>query len=201
MMEQASLAYPDMMVDEHIESLLEEFDERLKRQGLSLEDYKKINRKTKEALYADWRDAGVNSVKRMLMMQGLIDTERLVVDETAVEAEVDRFLSQFPDESREAIRQLVDRDDSMRTNIRSNVLQAAVFDRVVAIGKGEAPPVPVVEPAAQLLAEPVAISEVIADMATPADDHSEPTPSDELVSSPETPEASSDAPSENEEKS
>ena len=201
MMEQASLAYPDMMVDEHVESLLEEFDERLKRQGLSLEDYKKINRKTKESLNADWRDAGVNSVKRMLMMQGLIDTERLVVDETAVEAEVDRFLSQFPDESREAIRQLVDRDASMRTNIRSNVLQAAVFDRVVAIGKGEAPPVSVVEPTVQLLAEPVAISEVIADMATPADDHSAPTPSDELVSSHETPEASSDAPSENEEKS
>ncbi|MDZ4769691.1 MAG: trigger factor [Chloroflexota bacterium] len=138
----ATLAYPERMVVEHVESLLQEFDERLRRGGMTLDDYMKINQKTAEAVFADWRSAGVNSVERALVLQGLVNAERLSVDETRVEAELDRFVASFAEETRPIIRQQIAKDESMRDSVRSSVLQDMVFERLIAIAKGEAPPLP-----------------------------------------------------------
>lgn len=163
MVEVASVAYPEAMVNDHIESLLEEFDQRLRRSGITLDDYMKINQKTKEDLYADWRDAGINSVKRSLILRELVDAERLTVDESQVDAELERFLEQFPEENRDNLRQALMRDSSMRDSVRSSLLQDTVFERLIVIAKGEAP-------------------EVSSADVVPTDEV-EPTPSEETVTS------------------
>ncbi|MBL8131978.1 MAG: trigger factor [Anaerolineae bacterium] len=182
LVERATLAYPEAMVADHVDMLLQDFDQRLRRSGITLQDYLKINQKTDEELFADWRDAGANSVKRTLVLQALVRAERLTVAEAAIDAELDRFVEQFGDESRESLRAALLADKSMRDNVRGNLLQDLVFERLADIARGEAPPLPEsvvepTEPAAESTSavEPQAGAEAAQDV--------EPVPSDQTDAS------------------
>ncbi|MCK6578184.1 MAG: trigger factor [Anaerolineae bacterium] len=178
LLERAALAYPEAMVADHVDMLLQDFDQRLRRSGITLQDYLKINHKTDEELRDDWRDSGVNSVKRTLVLQALVRAERLTVAEAAIDAELQRFVEQFGEESRESLRAALSADRSMRDNIRGNLMQDVVFERLADIARGEAPPLP--EPIVAQMEDAPEHPEVVESQAEPEiTGDLEPAPSDQ----------------------
>lgn len=137
LVERATIAYPEEMIDDQSERYLERLDQDFRRQGLTLDDYMKIASKDRDALKLEYHDIAVRTVKRSLVLREVMRAESIEVSDEMIDNELDRMLSQFG-EQRAAMRPYFDTPD-MRGNIREDLLQQGVMDRIVAIARGEAP--------------------------------------------------------------
>lgn len=137
MVEEADIQYPEAIVAEQVQSFLRNLDRDLRQRGITLEDYKKIYNRTDDDLYNDYRDGAVLSVERGLVMREIIDAEMLAVSPEEVEAEIERLSAQFGERAADYRRLF--REKLMRDNLRSDLLNRKVMDRVVEIAKGQAP--------------------------------------------------------------
>lgn len=137
MVEQADISYPEAMVSDQIEDYLERVDRDLRQRGLTLDDYMRITGKTRENLYEDYRETAVSNLERSLVLREIVQGEDISVDEPAVSEEVERILDGYGAQG-EQLRSLFD-NPNMRASVRSDLLEQRVFDRIVAIAKGEAP--------------------------------------------------------------
>lgn len=130
----ADFAYPDAMVHNQIESMIENTAQQV---GLSVEDYTRILQKSVEDFYDNptFREAAERYVERSLVMRGILDTENIDIEDTDIDSEIDQFLTQFGEQA-ETYRSLFN-TPAMRENMRGNLLERKVLDRIVAIGRGE----------------------------------------------------------------
>lgn len=135
--DQATVSYPEMMVDDQSEDYLNRMDQELRRQRLTLEDYIRISGKSRDDLKADYRDAAIRNIKRGLVLREIMKTENIEVPDSAVDAEIDKMMEQFGEQGA-SLRSALD-TPSMRSNIKDDLLQRGVLDRISAIAKGEAP--------------------------------------------------------------
>ncbi len=165
MVEVATFSYPEAMITNQIDDMLESAARRF---NVSLEDYFRLTQQDPEALHADenYRESAKKYIERSLVMRGVLDEEELTVTDNQIEEEINRVLSQFGEQA-ESFRSLFDTPD-MRNNVTNNLLEQQITDRIVAIGKGEAPPPhqtaePAAEAAAPTDSEPTAEDESAAD--------------------------------------
>ncbi len=135
--EQATIAFPDQMVMDQAEDMVGEFEQRLRQQRITLNDYYKIANTTREAILEQYREPAVRYIQRSLTLREIMLHEQVKIDAADINAEVDRILSQFGDES-ERFRQFFD-TPQMRESITNDLLTRKVMARIGQIGKGEAP--------------------------------------------------------------
>lgn len=141
MVEGATIAFPEAMVMNEVEQFLQQMDQSLRQQGLTLNDYMKIYQKTIEDLYSEYRETGEQRLRRSLVMRQLILDEHIMVTDDEVNAEIDRIVGRFDDNRQTSVRKLFS-DRAMRENVLNDLLRARVQERMVAIAKGEAPEIP-----------------------------------------------------------
>lgn len=134
-LEGATLSYPEAMIQDQINDLLTDLDQRLRQQGITLQDYMNITGKTREDFAAQYRERAESMIKRSLVLREIVAAEGIVVNEQSVDDEITRIVSQFGDRADE-FRRLFDTPD-MRLNISNDLLQSKVMERIVQIGKGE----------------------------------------------------------------
>ncbi|MBL8116001.1 MAG: trigger factor [Anaerolineae bacterium] len=137
LVEQATISFPEVMVDDQTEDYLQRLDQDFRRQGLTLDDYMRIANKTRDEIKTDYRDIAVRNLKRALVLRELRTVEKVEVTEDSINAEIDKMLGQFGEQA-ESLRGLLD-TPQMRENIKNDLLERAVMDRLVEIAKGEAP--------------------------------------------------------------
>lgn len=143
MVDRATIAYPEVMVKEQVNSRLQYLDQELRRQGLTLDDYMRIMNKSREDLEAEHRDTAVHDLEQGLVMRQVIENEKIVVDDAAVDDEIASLVSQYGEQA-DSMRSLFS-TPTMRQNLRSELIHRRAVDRVIAIAKGEAPELEVVE--------------------------------------------------------
>ena len=133
----AEFAYPEAMVRNQVDSIVENMAQRF---GVQMEDYLNLLQESKETLYENenFRESAVSAIRRSLVMRGVLDAETLDVSDDAINEEIEKFLSQFGGD-KEQYRGLFDTPE-MRANITNNLLEREIIDRIVKIGQGEAPP-------------------------------------------------------------
>lgn len=146
MVEIADIAYPPAMVDDQIDDMIRDLDQRLRQQGLSIETYLKVTNTTREDLQEQYRENAEAGVKRSLIMREMVSAEKLVAPEEKINERIEEMLKQFGEQA-ESIRSVLD-TPNMRANIANDLLQAELINRLVAIGTGEAPDLSELEQAA-----------------------------------------------------
>lgn len=142
--ESAQISYPEAMVVDELEQFLQQMDQSLRQQGLTLQDYMKIYGKSIEDLFGEYRSNAEQRVRRSLVMQQLVLDEQITVTEDDMNAEIDRIVERFDEDRRENIRKMFS-DAAMRENILNDLLRTRVQERMVAIARGEAPELPAAE--------------------------------------------------------
>lgn len=143
--EQAEIRFPEAMVADQVESFLQDFDRRLRQQGITLQDYMKIYQKTADDLYGDYRENAEQAVRRSLVLREISSVEELAVTDERIDQEIERVVNQFDEERRDAVRQMFEAQPNMRDSVRSDLLRDEVLERIAAIAKGEAPTISVPE--------------------------------------------------------
>jgi trigger factor len=91
----ATVELPDVLIDQEVEVMHDEFRSTLARQGISEEAYLKVTGKTDADLHGDFRPDAEKRVKVLLVLSKVADTEGITIDDADIDAEVARGQAQY----------------------------------------------------------------------------------------------------------
>ena len=86
----ATIDLPDVLIDQEVEVMHDEFRGSLARQGIGEEAYLKVTGKTDADLHADFRPDAEKRVMVLLVLSKVAEAEGVTVDDADVDAEVER---------------------------------------------------------------------------------------------------------------
>jgi trigger factor len=124
----ATVELPEVLVDQEVEVMHDEFKGSLARQGITEEAYLKAVEKTNDDLHADFRPNAERRVKTLLVLSKVADVEGVEVPEADVDAEVAQGRERYAGEPR-----LAEYFDSERGRsfIRSTLRRSRVVERII----------------------------------------------------------------------
>jgi trigger factor len=130
------LEWPNAVEEEEIDRVLEEQDRRLQRDGLSLDTYLSMQKKTREQLREEFRPAVQDQLRHSMVLGKLIELEGLSLAGHEVTGRID-VLSSLAGERGAELREALTTPDSVK-HIANDLLTSKALDRLVQIVKGEA---------------------------------------------------------------
>jgi trigger factor len=89
--EKAEVDIPKCMIDTQIETMLRDYEMRLRQQGLSLDNYLEITQNKMEDLKAQFAEQAQNQVKASLTLEQISKQEAIEVSEQEVEEEISKL--------------------------------------------------------------------------------------------------------------
>jgi trigger factor len=167
---QATVSYPPVLLENELDGVLDDLDRRLREQRLTLDDYLKIQKKTKEQMREESRPAAERRLKRSLVLGKIVALEGLTVSADEVEERVEALSVPWGDRSGE-MRKVLQSEDSRRM-LAVDILTDKAVERLIAIAKGEAVPPPAPQGQAEIDLRPTLIepaAEAPAEAATETD--------------------------------
>ncbi len=138
LIDQATIEYPLIMVEAQLDDMLDDLEDRMASQGLKFEDQLKLSGQTEEGLRQAWWPQAEESVRRGLVLQQVILQERLAVDGEEIDERINVLSESWGQRAADA-RQMLSEPEQIRS-IASNLLANKAVERLMAIAKGEAPP-------------------------------------------------------------
>jgi trigger factor len=124
----ATLDLPDILVDQEVEVMHDEFRGSLARQGIGEEAYLKTVEKTESDLHADFRPAADKRVRTLLVLSNVAEAEGVVVPEADVEAEIARGRERYAGDAK--LNAYFDSNRG-RSYIRSTLRRSRVVETLV----------------------------------------------------------------------
>jgi len=136
MVEGAEIIYPDVMLDQQIDGMIDELERSLQQQRLSLDDYLRWSSSTKDELREENREIAASSLRRVLVLREFVSAQAISISDEEVAAPMDEVASGFGFSSK--MRRLFD-TPQMRNNLRNQLLLSQTNEHLYAIGRGEDP--------------------------------------------------------------
>jgi trigger factor len=93
----ATIELPDVLVDQEVEVMHDEFRTTLARQGIAEPAYLKATNQTEAELHAELRPRAEHRTKVLLALSKIAEAEGLEVPEVEIEAEIDRARARYQD--------------------------------------------------------------------------------------------------------
>lgn len=132
----ADIHYPDLMLDERVDEMINDFKENLQRQNLSLEDYLRHTGDSLEALKLQYQEPATQSLMMSLVVMELVKEEELTATEEQIDLRMELLVSGYGQGAE--IRKLFDRPE-VRSNLRNELVISQVNQILCAIGRGQDP--------------------------------------------------------------
>ena len=124
----STIELPDVLVDQEVEVMHDEFRTSIARQGITEEAYLRVVGKTEQDLHTDFRPQAEKRVKTLLVLSKVGDIEGINVSDADVEAEVQRGRERYAGD-RKLISYL--ESERGRSFIRSTLRRSVVVERLV----------------------------------------------------------------------
>ena len=124
----STIDLPDVLVEQEVEVMHDEFRGALTRQGITEDAYTKVSGKSHEQLHDDFRPDAINRVKVLLVLSKVAEAEGITISDTDVEAEIGRGRERYASDPK-----LVKYFDSERGRnyIRSTLRRSRVVEKLV----------------------------------------------------------------------
>ncbi len=138
----STVSFPAVVVDQQLESMVADRRDYLRQRGLDLEMYLNITGSSLEQMKADMRPDAERRIRNFLLIEELGRAEGIVVEDSAVQAEVERIVSEQAEENRDTARRDLSTNE-MQERVRSNLQVKMLLDRLIAIvTEGQTPIAP-----------------------------------------------------------
>jgi trigger factor len=124
----ATLEIPDILVDQEVEVMHDEFRVSLARQGIAEEAYLKVAEKTEADLHAELRPRAEERVKTLLVLSKIAEAEGVVVSDAEIESEVARARARYGDDQR-LLRYIG--SERGRNFVRSSLRRSTLVEKLV----------------------------------------------------------------------
>ena len=93
----SKLEIPEILVEEELDKMTNEFSSTLSKQGFTFEQYKKEAKKTEEEVRADWKEKAEKRVKGEILLIEIAKKENIKADHDEVHKEIDVLKKQYPE--------------------------------------------------------------------------------------------------------
>jgi FKBP-type peptidyl-prolyl cis-trans isomerase (trigger factor) len=93
----SKLEIPEILVEEELDKMTNEFSSTLSRQGFTFEQYKKESGKTEEAVRNDWKEKAEKRVTGEILLIEIAKKENIKADHDEVHKEIDMLKKQYPE--------------------------------------------------------------------------------------------------------
>jgi trigger factor len=133
------ISYPPLMLEQQIDSVLDDLDESLQERGLNLEEYKRLNSLDDAGLRDEVREEAEWQLKVALLLGEVTEAEELSVSEDEINDEIETAILTFG--SQAALARQFYSSPEVRRRMANRVLSQKTLDRLIAIAKGEDPPI------------------------------------------------------------
>jgi len=146
---QTTIVYPPQLLKTELDDMLEDLDNRLREQKLTLEDYLKIEGKTQEQLREEYKPRAEERLKRALVLGRIVEAEKLEVQPEEVLESIQQQAQVWGDQAGRVMEFL--NSDKGRQSLVVDMLTTKALKRLAAIARGEEIPAPAAseaEPAA-----------------------------------------------------
>jgi trigger factor len=142
LVEGAAFAYPNELIDDNVDDYVRQLEQNIARQGIKLADWLRLTQQTEDDLREQYREMAEQRARRTLVLAELVKIEELGdVSDELIETEIDRMAEAMSGtDQAQQFRQFLDSDYS-RSNIANELVTNRAYDRLVAIAKGEDPPI------------------------------------------------------------
>jgi trigger factor len=124
----STIDLPDILVDQEVEVMHDEFRGALARQGISEEAYEKVAGKSHEDLHADFRPDAEKRVRVLLVLSRIAEVEGLTISDADVQAEIDRARERYAGDTK-TLRYFD--SERGRNYIRSTLRRSRVVEQLV----------------------------------------------------------------------
>ena len=124
----ATLELPDVLIDQEVEVMHDEFRASLARQGISEEAYLKVTGKTETDLHAEFRPRAEHRVKVLLVLSKIAEAEGVGVTDEELEAETTRARLRYGDDQ-QLLRYL--ESERGRSFLRSTLRRTKLVEKLV----------------------------------------------------------------------
>lgn len=132
----AEIDYPDMMVEEHIDDLIKDFERNIAQQGIKLDDYYRLTSSSKDDLREQHRERAIHSLRQSLVLREIVRAQELEVSDDDMALRLEVVTAGYG--ASPEIRKLFD-TPQMRANIRNELVMNQLNEQLVAIGQGGDP--------------------------------------------------------------
>jgi trigger factor len=141
----ADLELPDILVDQEVEIMHDEFRSSLARQGITEEAYLKVVEKSEADLHAEFRPQAEKRVKVLLVLSKVAEAEGVTITDSDVEAEVGKARERYAEDRKTVSYFESERGRSfIRSTLRRSRVVEKLIDEWLAAHPGE-PPIPHLE--------------------------------------------------------
>ena len=141
----ATVELPEVLIDQEVEVMHDEFRGQIARQGITEEAYLKVMEKTEADLHEQFREPAEKRVKTLLVLSKVAEAEGVVIEDTAVDAEIERGRERYAGDPKLLGYFESDRGRSfIRSTLRRSRVVEILVDRWLA-DHPEHPPLPHLE--------------------------------------------------------
>lgn len=133
------ISYPPVVLEQQIDMMLDDLDESLEQRGLNLEEYKRLNALDDDALRDEVREEAEWQLKVALLLPEVAEAEELSVSDDEINDEIETAILTFGPQA--ALARQFYSSPEVRQRMSSRVLSQKTLDRLIAIARGEEPPI------------------------------------------------------------
>lgn len=130
----AEVTYPELMVDNRVQEMVEEFKSRLKQQKITFDVYKTVTGITEEKISDQYRPDAEKFVVRSLVLGEILLKEKVTFANSDIDEEVNRMVEQYGNSQQ---MRVFFNTKEQRESIANRVLYSKLMEQLTAIGKGE----------------------------------------------------------------
>jgi trigger factor len=124
----STIELPDILLEQEVEVMHDEFRSALARQGISDEAYTKVSGKSHEELHADFRPDAEKRVKVLLVLSKIAEAENLTIGDADVNAEIAKGRERYAGDPK--LTKYFESDRG-RSYIRSTLRRSRVVEKLV----------------------------------------------------------------------
>lgn len=116
--ENAEIDIPDVMVDNELDRMVQEFEQQLQMQGMTLEMYAELSGQDEEALKEQMREDAYKRVQTTLTLEAISEAENLEATDEDVEKELDRMAEMYNTEKEQILQMLGGNTEALKGDLK-----------------------------------------------------------------------------------
>lgn len=138
MLEQSTLNYPSIVVEDQIDSMLNDIQAQLRQFGIEdMDFYYRQTGQNQEQMRESLREDAVKQAERNLIISEILRVESLEVSDEELEERITEMTQGDESEQSQQLAEFL-RSESGRTVLESQILRDKAIERILAIARGQA---------------------------------------------------------------
>lgn len=131
--ENAEIEIPEVMIETELGNMLQEFEQRIQMQGMTLENYYEFSGETEESIREQMKADAEKRVKSNLTLEAILEKEVLEVEESDIDAELDEMAKMYGMEKEQILGMLGGNADVLKEDLKIKKALNFIVDQAKAI--------------------------------------------------------------------